>query len=329
MGFDVLVFAEQREGRTKKSVFEALHLAQRLVAGDGKVGAILIGSGIAPLAEDLTSRGAGRVWVADDPSLAVYNPADFARLVEAAHRAAQPALILFPATAMGRDLAPRIAARLGVPLIAEAMEITRSSGGGIQARKSMFGGKVFATLESRGGPPYVATVRPGACPPSEPRGGNAGQVLSLPRDPDPLSLRARVVEIVQSVGQTVDLQEAEVIVSGGRGLKAPEHFSLIRELAEALGGAVGASRAVVDAGWIDHHHQVGQTGATVAPKLYIACGISGAIQHLAGMRTSGCIVAINKDPDAPIFKIADYGIVGDLFEVVPVMIEESRKMRST
>jgi electron transfer flavoprotein alpha subunit len=329
MGFDVLVFAEQREGRFKKSVFELLHLARSLASGDGAVGAVLAGAGVSALADQLSARGADRVWVADAPSLALYNAADYTRVVEAAFGVGRPALVLFPATAMGRDLAPRFAARLGVPLIAEAMEITRSTGGGLSARKSMFGGKVFAALQTKGDPPYVATVRPGAYPQADESTGRKAETAALQFETDPLSLRARVVEVAQSIGQTVDLAEAEVIVSGGRGLKAPEHFSLIRELAEALGGAVGASRAVVDAGWIDHHHQVGQTGVTVAPKLYVACGISGAIQHLAGMRTSSCIVAINKDPDAPIFKIADYGIVGDLFEALPVMIEEARKMRSS
>lgn len=328
MGFDVLIFAEQREGRIKKSVFELLRLARSLAPGDGVVGAVLCGSGVSLLAEQLGARGADRIWVADAPALSLYNSADYTRVVEAAYRAGRPALILFPATAMGRDLAPRFAARLGVPLIAEAMEIGPSAGG-IQARKSMYGGKIFATIQTKGEPPYVATVRPGAYAPADETPGRKSETATLPVEADPLGPRARVIEIAQSVGQTVDLQEAEIIVSGGRGLKGPEHFSLIRDLAEALGGAVGASRAVVDAGWIDHHNQVGQTGATVAPKLYIACGISGAIQHLAGMRTSGCIVAINKDPDAPIFKIADYGIVGDLFEVLPVMIEEARKMRSS
>lgn len=329
MGFDVLVFAEQREGRFKKSVFEMLRLARALTAGDGVVGAVLCGAGVAPLAGQLSARGADRIWLADLPSLGLYNAAEYARVVEAAFNAGRPALILFPATAMGRDLAPRFAARIGVPLIADAMELSRSSGGGLSIRKSMYGGKVFAAMQTKGEPPYAATVRPGAYPPADESAGHGAETVVLTFESDPMSLRAKVSEIMQSVGQTVDLQEAEIIVSGGRGLKAPEHFALIRELAEALGGAVGASRAVVDAGWIDHHHQVGQTGLTVAPKLYIACGISGAIQHLAGMRTSGCIVAINKDPDAPIFKIADYGIVGDLFEALPVMIEEARKMRSS
>jgi electron transfer flavoprotein alpha subunit len=328
VGFDGLVFAEQREGVFRKSVFECLALARRLAGSDGKVHAVLPGSGVAAKAGELASRGADAIHAADDAGLALYNAALYADAAAAAFEAAHPVFVLFPATAMGRDLGPKLAARLGVPWISEALSVERE-GTGLKVRKSMYGGKVFATIEARGAGPFVVTVRPGAVGALAPDAARQGQVLALPVAPSPASLRARVVEVLAAAGQTVDLQEAEIVVSGGRGLRSPENFSLIRELADALGGAVGASRAVVDAGWIDHQHQVGQTGATVAPKLYIACGISGAIQHLAGMRTSGCIVAINKDPDAPIFKVADYGIVGDLFEVVPIMTEEARKLRSS
>ena len=328
MAFDVLVFAEIRDGRFKKSVFESLSLARSLTGGDGRVGALLIGAGVAGRAGELFARGADLVAVADDPALAAYNAASFARALATVHGSFKPSAVLFPATAMGRDLAPRVAARWGVPVLAEAIELARSADGGLTARKSMFGGKAFGKVATSGGPPFVVTVRPGAFAAAEPTPGRAGETVPVALEADPLALRARVVEVLASAGQKVDLAEAEIVVSGGRGLKGPEHFALIEQLADAFGGAVGASRAVVDKGWIDHQHQVGQTGTTVAPKLYIACGISGAIQHLAGMRMSGCIVAINSDPDAPIFKIADFGIVGDLFEVVPIMIEEVRKMRS-
>ncbi len=329
MGFDVLVCAEARDGRFRKGTYECLRLARTLAAGEGRIHAVLAGAGVRGLAQDLISRGADCVHVADDPSLALYDAAAYAKAVESGAAAATFSLILFSATAMGRDLAPRISARLNATLIPEAIELARTDAGALRARKSMYGGKIFATLETRGPGLRIATVRPGSYPPEEPDAARKGEVVGLALSPDPLSLRARVKEVLASVGQTVDLQEAEIVVSGGRGLKAPENFSLIRDLAGALGGAVGASRAVVDAGWIDHQHQVGQTGVTVAPKLYVACGISGAIQHLAGMRTSGCIVAINKDADAPILKVADYGIVGDLFEVIPIMIEEVRKMRAS
>jgi electron transfer flavoprotein alpha subunit len=328
MGFDVLVFGEMQGGRFKKSVFESLSLARSLTGGDGRVGALLVGAGISSSAAELFERGADVVAVAEDASLVNYNSASFAQALAATRAALKSSAVLIPATAMGRDLAPRIAARWGVPVLAEAIELARSAEGGLAARKSMYGGKAFARIETRGEPPYVVTVRPGAFAPAAPEPGRSGETVSITVEQDPLALRARVVEMLESAGQKVDLSEAEIVVSGGRGLKGPEHFALIRELADALGGAVGASRAVVDKGWIDHQQQVGQTGTTVAPKLYIACGISGAIQHLAGMRMSGCIIAINNDPDAPIFKIADYGIVGDLFEIVPIMIEEIRKMKS-
>jgi len=328
MAFDVLVFTEQANGSFKKSTFECLGLARALTGGDGRVGAVLVGSGVSAGAGELSARGADVAYVADDPSLATYNSARFAVAAKAAHDAFKPAAFLFPATAMGKDLGPTVAARCGASWIAEAIDVARD-GDGISARKSMYGGKVFATLKTKGAPPRFVSVRPGAHPVANSDPSHKGELVRVPVVGEPGADRARIVEVLRSAGQAVDLQEAEIVVSGGRGLKAPENFALIRELADAFGAAVGASRAVVDAGWIEHQHQVGQTGLTVAPKLYIACGISGAIQHLAGMRTSGCIVAINKDSDAPIFKIADYGIVGDLFEVVPVMIEEARKMRSS
>ncbi len=328
MGFDVLVFAEQRGGVFKKSAFEALALARALTKGDGAVTAILAGNGVEAKAADLISRGADTVVLADDPALERPGSILLSRLAQEAASSSKASLILLPATALGRDIAPRLAARLDRPWIAEAIEVSRAEHG-ISARKSIVGGKAFATLATVGDPPYIVTLRPGAHPAADPDPSRSGSTVKLSVASDPLDLRAKVIDLLQSAGQTIDLQEAEIVVSGGRGLKGPENFSLIRDLADALGGAVGASRAVVDKGWIDHQHQVGQTGVTVSPKLYVACGISGAIQHLAGMRTSGCIVAINSDADAPIFKIADFGIVGDLFEVLPIMIEEARKMRAS
>ena len=328
MARSILVFAEQREGRFKKSVLECIQLARNLSDG-GKVGAILVGSDARGKAPELFVRGADQVYLAEDGSLGVYNAASYARATLGAIEAARPALILFPATAMGRDLAPRVAGSLGRPWLAEAMELAYTPEGQLQARKSMYGGKILSTVRTKGDPPHVATVRPGASAAAEAEAGRGGEIIDLERPQEPLSLRAKVTEILASVGETVDLTEAEIVVSGGRGMKSPENFSLIRDLATALGAAVGASRAVVDAGWIDHQHQVGQTGVTITPKLYVACGISGAIQHLAGMRSSRCIVAINKDPDAPIFQVADYGIVGDLFQVLPLMTEEVRRMKSS
>jgi electron transfer flavoprotein alpha subunit len=238
-------------------------------------------------------------------------------------------LTLFASTAMGRDLAPRVAAMKDQPLLTEGLNLEWSDEDRIQVRKSMYGGKVFGDLTTNTGPPFMATVRAGAYPvSSEPHAGQTAAVEDLAPGSEMEGIGGLGVELKKAGGETQDLNEAQVIVSGGRGLKAPENIKLIEELADAVGGAVGASRAIVDAGWIDHQHQVGQTGTTVSPQLYIAVGISGAIQHLAGMRTSQCIVAINKDPDAPIFKVADYGIVADLFEAIPLLVEEIKKVKS-
>ncbi len=320
----VLVFAEQREGALKKSVLELLGLARDLAAG-GAVQALVIGKGIGAVAEEIGRHGADAVWTIDDPSLEHAVPELYVRQIAAAIEKGKPELVLFPASAMGRDLAPRVAARGGYALLTECMGLKRD--GGFEARKSMYGGKVFGTWKTPAGTTAVATVRPGAHAPAAVSNGAAkAEALPLAAGPAP---RARITGIERGAGEVVDLQEAEIVVSGGRGLRGPEHFSLIEDLAKALGGAVGASRAVVDAGWIEHQHQVGQTGVTVTPKLYVACGISGAIQHLAGMRSSSCIVAVNKDPDAPIFKAADYGIVGDLFEVLPALTAEIKKVKAS
>lgn len=323
MAGPILVFAEQREGMLKKSVLETIGLALELAGGGSSVHALVIGKGVGSVAESVRRLGVGKVWVADDASLEFAAPEAYTRVAHAACEKIHPGLILFTASAMGRDLAPRLAAREGFALLTECLSLTAAEGG-YESKKSMLGGKVVGTLRSSEG--TVATVRPGAHAPA-PDSTAQAEIENLSVD-SAGQLRARITEVVRSAGETVDLQEAEIVVSGGRGLKGPENFNLIEDLARALGGAVGASRAVVDAGWIDHHHQVGQTGVTVAPKLYVACGISGAIQHLAGMRTAGCIVAVNKDPDAPIFKVADYGIVGDLFEVLPILTEEVKKIRA-
>jgi electron transfer flavoprotein alpha subunit len=323
MAGTILVFAEQRDGKLKKSVLELLGLARDLSAG-GEVHALVLGQGIGAVAEEVARHGADRVWVTDDAGLALSRTDLYARQTAAAAEAAGAICVLFPATAMGRDLAPTLAARLQSPLFTECLGIARSAEG-FTARKAVYGGKALGIWSAEGGT-VVATIRPGAHAAAE--AGGAGEMTPLPLAaiPEP---RLRLLGVRKAEGETVDLQEAEVVVSGGRGLQDAKNFGLIEALAQAVGGAVGASRAVVDAGWIDHHHQVGQTGATVAPKLYIACGISGAIQHLAGMRTAGCIVAVNKDPDAPIFKAAHYGIVGDLFDVVPLLTAELRKSRAS
>jgi len=312
----ILVFVEQREGKVRKASLQALSEAKRQAATAGwSVSAVLPGSGMGDPAASLGGWGAEKVFVADDSNLALYSAEGYAEAVVKAVEQAQPSAVFFAGTAMGRDLAPRVAARLGVGAIPDTVALSLN-GESFAVRRPVYSGKAFATVDTAGKTPQVISLRPNVFAAEE--SGGTAEIVAL--DGLALSIRAVVKELVAAAGDEVNVAEADIIVSGGRGIKGPENFALIRELANALGAAVGASRAVVDAGWIDHSHQVGQTGKVVSPSLYVACGISGAIQHLAGMNSSKIIVAINKDPDAPIFKIADYGVVGDLFDVIPPMV---------
>lgn len=311
----ILVFVEQRQGEIRKASLQALGEAHRLASG-AEVSAVLVGEGINDTASGLGQFGAQKVFCADDPNLKLYSAEGYAEAVVKAWEASQATVIFFSATAMGRDLAPRVAARIGVGALADVVHL-QWDGDALVARRPVYSAKAFATVDGGGKTPQIVSLRPNVFAVEE-TGGSA-EIVAL--DGLALAIRAMVKEFMSAEGGEIDVAEANVIVSGGRGIKGPENFALIRELAGILGAAVGASRAVVDAGWIDHSHQVGQTGKVVSPSLYIACGISGAIQHLAGMNSSKIIVAINKDPDAPIFKIADYGVVGDLFQVIPPMIE--------
>ncbi len=320
----ILVFIEQRDGTIRKGSLEALSEARRQAAANGwPVAAVLPGQGVAGLASELGKYGAAKVFVADDANLKLYSAEGYAEAVAAAAGQMEPDAIFFSATAMGRDLAPRVAAKLGVGGLADVTGLTLE-GDTFVARRPVYSAKAFATVDTAGKKPQVIALRPNVFTVEE--AGGSAEVVNL--DGLSLSIRAMVKELISEGGGEIDVAEADVIVSGGRGLKGPENFALMRELAELLGAAVGASRAAVDAGWIDHSHQVGQTGKVVSPTLYIACGISGAIQHLAGMSSSKIIVAVNKDPDAPIFKVADYGVVGDLFQVVPAMVEEIKKLKA-
>ena len=315
----ILVFVEQRNGVVRQASLQAVSEANRQAGGD--VAAVLVGSGIGDAAAGLGAYGASKVFVADDPNLALYSSDGYGEAVAKAVGSATPDAIFFAGTAMGRDLAPRVAAKLGVDALADVVALERDDDQFV-ARRPVYSGKAFATVDSAGKKPQVISLRPNVFA-AEETGGSA-EVIAL--GGLTFAIRAVVKELIDTGAGEIDVAEADIIVSGGRGLKGPENFALIRELAEALGGAVGASRAAVDAGWIAHKHQVGQTGKVVSPSLYIAAGISGAIQHLAGMNSSKVIVAVNKDPDAPIFKIADYGIVGDLFDVIPPMVEEVKKL---
>jgi electron transfer flavoprotein alpha subunit len=314
---NVLAILEQRGGTLKKVSHETLTAARHLADGlNGEVHALLIGA-TAGSGDGLGAFGADKVLLADDDGLRDYQADRYAAV--AAGIGDYPVVVI-AATALGKDLAPRVAARLGGALAADVTDVRYEDG--IVVTRPVYAGKAVYTLKVTGSP-CVLSVRPNAVSPRQSeKAGTTDTVKVEVAEP-----RAKTVEVKQPEKAALDVAEASVVVSGGRGLKEPENFGLLEDLAGALGGAVGASRAVVDAGWRPHAEQVGQTGKVVSPNLYFAVGISGAIQHLAGIRTAKTIVAINKDPDAPIFKVADYGIVGDLFEVVPKLTEEIRKVR--
>lgn len=309
----ILTFAEQRDGKLRRASLEVVSEARRLAGGLGAgVTTVLIGPGTESLAPELAAYGADRVVVFDDAALGAYATEAYALALAQAISDAKPSVVLVPFTAMGKDLAPRVAAKAGAGLASDCVAL-EAKGGKLVARRPMYAGKAYATVEWAG-EPQMATLRPNVFALGVPDPARQAEVV---KGKAPASARAKVTAVGVSAQGKVQLTEAQIIVSGGRGLKGPENFPLVEALAEAMGAAVGASRAVVDAGWVDHQMQVGQTGKTVSPTLYVACGISGAIQHLAGMSSSKCIVAVNKDADAPIFKVADYGILGDVFEVLP------------
>ncbi|MEZ6187344.1 MAG: electron transfer flavoprotein subunit alpha/FixB family protein [Planctomycetota bacterium] len=328
MASKVLVITEVRDGKAKKGSLECLAEASRQKAalGGGDVTALVIGGPSAKdAAGELGAQGADRVLCATADWLDPYNGDAYARLAVNAIKQESPDVVLVAATLDGKDLAPRIAAHLDVGYAADVTGMT-VDGGKLVLTRPVYAGKAYAKV-SLTKTPQLASPRPNTFGLLE-GGAAAGAVSELAVDFSAADVGATVTgESAASAGKA-DLTEASVIVSGGRGLKGPENFAMLEELAQELGATVGASRAVVDAGWRPHSDQVGQTGKTVSPNLYFAIGISGAIQHLAGMSTSKCIVAVNKDADAPIFKVADYGIVGDLFEVVPKMIEHVKSLKA-
>ena len=318
-----LVFIEQRDGKIRKASLEALSLARKL--GGGPAAAVIAGKGIAGLAKDLGAYGAGTVYVADRDELALYSNKGYVGAVDAATKKENPDAVLMAATAMGKDLAPRYAARNDVSVLADVMDL-RVDGDRLVGSRPVYSGKARAEVDCGAAKLQIATTRPNVFPAEAQAGAAEPKVETL--DLGEIAPRAKVVRIEASESKELDVSEADVIVSGGRGIKGPENWPMVRDLQQALHGALGASRAVVDAGWIDHQHQVGQTGKVVSPTLYVAVGISGAIQHLAGMGTSKVIVAINKDPEAPIFKVATYGIVGDIFQIVPEVAKAVRAARA-
>jgi len=322
----ILVFLERRQGEVKSASLQALSTARRLAdATSDAVVATAFGSGAAGAAELAATYGADRLLAVDDASFDLYAPESFAATLADAAKISGCDTILIAGTSMGRDVAARACARLQTALLTDVVELERAAGGALRGKRPVYSGKATAWASLPSARPSMATLRPNVFPAVAAEGR---KVEVAPLAAAAVPVRARVTRLEKPAAQEQDVAEASIIVSGGRGLKAPEHFALIRDLAQALGGAVGASRAVVDAGWIGHAHQVGQTGKVVSPSLYVACGISGAIQHLAGMSSSKVIVAINKDAEAPIFKVATYGIVGDVFDVLPKLTEAITKVRA-
>lgn len=318
----ILAVTEQRAGTLRKVSQEVIAAARLVADGLGAtVDALVLGEGPVAGADGLGPVGADRVLNAHHAAFGLYNPDGYAATV--ASLAGQYAAIVFPATATGKDLAPRVAARLeqGCATDVTALDV---QGGAIQVTRPVYAGKALQQVRLTG-KPAILSIRPNTFQPAQAGKAGTQESVAVPA----FTQRVTVKAIKAAASATLDVAEAPVVISGGRGLKEPGNFKLLEDLAQAFGNAaVGASRAVVDAGWREHGAQVGQTGKTVSPGLYIAVGISGAIQHLAGMRTAKVIVAINRDKDAPIFKVADYGIVGDLFEVVPRLTEEVRKLRA-
>ena len=345
---DVWVYTEQRGGKLMKVALELLGEGYRLsreIGEDTKVCAVLVGDGTEALADELFAYGADAIYQIDDPLLKNYTTDGYAKVMTDAINSYKPEIVLFGATHIGRDLAPRIAARLDTGLTADCTRLdidtgkyieyletctTASTAGldpesdhkGLKQTRPAFGGNLMATIVTPRTRPQMATVRPGVMDKLEKKKDARGEIIRVDVELAADDIHVEVLDVVKAAKEQVSLTDADIICSGGRGLGGAEGFELIRALAEKVGGMVGASRAAVDAGWIDQSHQVGQTGTTVKPKIYFACGISGAIQHQAGMQTSDVIIAINKDPDAPMMQIADYAICGDLKKVIPEIISQ-------
>ena len=325
---DVWVFVEQTDGKVESVTYELLGEGRKLADALGmKLCAVLIGAGVTGTAQDLIHRGADKVYVVDKPELAYFQDERYSAILVDLAQKHRPNIMLCGATTIGRSLVSRVAVAIRTGLTADCtgLAIDPETKNLLQTRPA-FGGNIMATIITPNARPQMATVRHKVMKEAKVESGRKGEVLVQEIAATLLKARTRRLSFVPEEGATVNLAEADIIVSGGRGLQKPENFAVVQELAKVLGAAVGASRAAVDANWIAYSHQVGQTGKTVCPKIYIACGISGQIQHLAGMGSADVIVAINKDPDAPIFKVATYGIVGDLFKIVPLLTAEFRKV---
>jgi electron transfer flavoprotein alpha subunit len=329
MSQDIWVLAEYAAGRPRKITYELLAKARALAdAAGGRVVALALGTGIDESVADLAAHGADAVRVVDDPQLRQYTTDGYTLVIAPLVTAERPFLLLIGSTSAGRDVAPRIAARCGAGIVTDCAAVEIGDGR-VEVTRPVMTRKAMAHVAFRGEGPRIAVVLPNLFPPLPPDPTRRAEVIPSPVALDPAAIRTRVIEVKAVAREALPLTEADIIVSGGRGLRGPENFALLQQLADALGAAVGSSRPPVDSGWVPHDYEIGQTGKTVNPQLYIACGISGAPQHLAGMSGSRYIIAINKDPQAPIFGVASYGVVGDLFQVVPLLTEEVRKVRGT
>jgi electron transfer flavoprotein alpha subunit len=326
MAKGIWVFAEQREGKIKNVTFELLSAGRKIADQTGEeLCAVLFGKGVSGLAGALGEYGADKVYLADDDKLAQYTTDAYSKVLDDLIKENSPSALLVGCTVQGRDLAARVAQKAGTGLLSDCTGVELENGE-LTFVRPIYAGKAFVKAACPEARPVMATVRPNVLTAGLPQAGRSAEIVNVAVNLGEQDLRQVIKDVVMQISTRPELTEANIIVSGGRGMKGPENYKLLEDLADVLRAAVGASRAAVDAGWVSHSYQVGQTGKTVSPTLYIACGISGAIQHLAGMSSSKCIVAINKDPEANIFKVADYGIVGDLFEVVPVLTEECKKL---
>lgn len=326
MALNVLVIAEQADGgELKKSSREALGLARRLVEknGGGEVSALLVTASAGEMPQRLAAFGADRVFVVETAECALYQPGVFAAAGKAAVEACQATVVLVPGSALGRDFAPRLSARLGAPAATDCIQV-EVNGGAVSALRPSYGGKIQMRVAFAKSP-AILCLRPNVFQARQADPARSAKVEALNVSLTEKDRAMKITGVERKQSETPDVAEANIVVSGGRGLRESGGFKMLEELARTLGGGVGASRAAVDSGWRPHGDQVGQTGKFVSPSLYVAVGISGAVQHLAGMIDSKVIVAINKDVDAPIFKVANYGIVGDAFDVVPALIDEIRK----
>lgn len=323
----VWVFIEEKEGKIAPVSLELLGAGKKLADKRGvELAGVIIGDNVKDLASTVFEYGADTVYVYDQPIFKLYRTESFMKALLHCSEKYKPEIILYGATSTGKDLASAVATDLPTGLTADTTELdVEEDTGLLLASRPAFGGNIMATILCKKYRPQMATVRPKVMKALSPEAGRTGSLIEEHIDLKEEDIRTKVLEIVREASKKVRIDEADIVVAGGKGLGSAEGFKLIHELADTLGGVVGASRDVVEAGWVGHHHQVGQTGVTVTPKIYFAIGISGAIQHIVGMKNAGLIIAINKDPDAAIFQSCHYGIVGDAFEIIPLLVQEFKK----